>query len=107
MNHIVSLAIKKAKQSNCRYKVSALGFNRKGDLLGTAINMNRLPRKGCSIHAEIALIKKYGRKLKTIVICRTNKRGDIRPITPCKTCLAMLNRYDIDIKTIRDINDEL
>lgn len=103
MYDIIKLAIRKAKQSSCRHKVSAIGFSRKGDLIGTAINMNRIAKKGCSIHAEIALIRKFGRKLKTIVICRTNKSGDILPIRPCESCLSMANRYNINIKTVKDI----
>ena len=103
MNQITKLAIKKAQQSNCRYKISALGFNRKGDLIGTAINMNRLAKKGCSIHAEIALIKKHGRSIHTIIICRTNRAGTLLAIHPCNTCMYMAGRYGITIKTIKDI----
>jgi len=104
VNTITKLAIRKAQQSTCRYKISALGFNRKGDLIGTAINMHRLSKPGCSIHAEIALIKKHGRSLDTIVICRTNKSGSVLAIHPCKTCLMMANRYRIIIKTIKEIS---
>ena len=94
------LALKKASQSSCRFKVSAIGFNRKGDLIGTAVNQHRISKPGCSIHAEIALIKKMGRSLRTIIICRTNKTGGILPIHPCKTCTNIALRYNIDIKTI-------
>jgi len=95
--NITNLAIKKAKQSDCRYKVSAIGFNHKGDLIGTAVNQHRISKPGCSIHAEIALIKKCGRKLRTIIICRTNKSGDILPIHACRTCSMMAERYGIRI----------
>ncbi len=97
------LAIKKAKQSSCRFKVSAIGFNRKGDLIGTAVNQHRISKPGCSIHAEIALIKKIGRSLKTIIICKTNKTGGILPIHPCRTCASIALRYNIDIKTIGEV----
>jgi tRNA(Arg) A34 adenosine deaminase TadA len=99
------LALKKASQSSCRFKVSAIGFNRKGDLIGTAVNQHRISKPGCSIHAEIALIKKMGRNLSTIIICRTNKTGGILPIHPCKTCANIASRYGIVIKTIGEINE--
>lgn len=98
--YIYSLAIKKASQSSCRYKVAAIGFNHKGDLIGSAVNQHRLNKLGCSIHAEIALIKKYGRQLNTIVICRTNRRGAVLPIHPCSTCSKIASKYEIKIKTI-------
>ena len=101
-NRIIRLAIKKARQSSCRYKISALGFNRKGDFIGSAINAKRLPKHGCSLHAEIALIRKYGKRLSVIIICRTNKTGTSNlPIHPCPTCSSMANRYSITIKTVR------
>ena len=104
MKHIIDLAIKKAKQSDCRYKVSAIGFNKNGDIIGSSSNKHLINRKGCSLHAEVNLIKKHARSLRTIIICRTNNRGDILPIQPCRTCSNLANKYGIIIKTIKTIN---
>jgi cytidine deaminase len=99
----ISLAINKALQSSCNYKVSAIGLNIKGDIIGTAVNQHRINRYGGGLHAEINLIKKYGKKIKTIIICRVNKGGDILPIHPCDTCKKILDRMNIDIITIKNI----
>lgn len=101
MKHIIKLAIKKAKQSDCRYKVSAIGFNKKGDIIGTAFNKHFINRKGMSLHAEVNLIKKFTKSLKTIIICRSNETGTILPIHPCNACSKLANKYGIIIETIR------
>jgi cytidine deaminase len=97
---ITKIAIKKAQQSICRYMVSAIGFNNKGDIIATASNKNRIAKKGMSIHAEIELIRKHGRKIRTIIICRTNKSGDLLPIHPCHSCQRMAEAFNIKIRTI-------
>jgi tRNA(Arg) A34 adenosine deaminase TadA len=97
---IIRLAVAKASQSTCHYKVSAIGFNHKGDLIGSAINQHRLNKYGGSTHAEVNLIKKYGSKLTSMVICRTNKTGSILPIHPCPRCRGLAMIYGINIATI-------
>lgn len=103
MNTITSYAISKALQSTCVYKISAIGLNRKGDILGSAMNKRNVCRRGMGKHAEIELIKQYGRKIKTIIICRCNNRGEILPIHPCNTCAKIADRMGIKILTVSDI----
>jgi cytidine deaminase len=99
--NILVTAINKALKSTCNYKVSAIGLNRKGDIIGTAMNKHRYCRYGGGLHAEMELVRKYGRKVKTIVICRVNNNGDILPIDPCDVCKKMLGKLGIEIVTIR------
>lgn len=99
--NIKQIAIKKAQQSDCRYKVSAIGFNRKGDIIGTSCNKHRVNKPGQSIHAEIDLMVRHGRKLRSIVICRTNNSGDLLPIHPCSTCQKFADRYGVIIRSIK------
>lgn len=96
---ITELAIRKAQKSRCRYKVSAIGFNEKGELIGTAFNSPRLDSVGGGLHAEIALIKKR-RGVKTILIVRTNKSGGILKIEPCKNCKKVCEKLGITIRSI-------
>jgi cytidine deaminase len=100
MTDFTDIAIKKALQSTCRFRVSCLAFNDKGDLIGSFFNQHRICSKGQSIHAEIAAIWKLGRKIKTLVLCRVNKKGKLLPIHPCSSCAKMTERFGIDIKTI-------
>lgn len=97
---IEKLAKEKAKQSNCRYKISALGFDKKGNYLGASFNKRRFHIKGGGIHAEISLMRKYGSRIKSIVICRINKQGSLLNISPCKTCQEVADKLGIKIYTI-------
>lgn len=101
---ILSILTSKATQSRAEYCVSALGFSKKGDILGTSVNSSRFPRRGGGLHAEELLIRTYGRKLKTILICRTSKSGKrILPIHPCRKCRNLANKYGIKIISVSDV----
>lgn len=97
---LIDLAIKKALQSDCNYLISCIGLNNTGDVIGTSVNKHGENGKGRGRHGEIELIKKYGRKIRTIIICRVNHSGDILPIHPCKNCKKLLDRMGIKIVTI-------
>ena len=99
-NQILERAIKKAEQSICKYKVSAIGFDKKGRMIGTACNRPRFSKEGGSIHAEMALMAQYKENLKTILICRVNDGGDIKPIDPCDVCAAKAEELGIKIVSI-------
>jgi len=101
--NILQLAISKAKQSDCTYKISAIGFNKKGDLVGCAINKKKKCQHGMGLHAEIELIKKYKKRISTIIICRVNNSGDLLPIDPCETCAKICKRLNIKIITISSL----
>jgi cytidine deaminase len=103
MTFIQTKAIKKAQQSLCRYRISALGLNRKGEIIGSSINKTRFDHKGGGLHAESNLISKYGNQLKTIIICRVGLSGNILPIHPCVNCSSLADKFDIKIKTISEI----
>lgn len=96
---IYKRAINKAKQSICRYKISALGFDKKGNYIGSAFNQPRFSRYKGSIHAEMNLMSKYGKRLKTILICRVNRNGNIAPIKPCNMCKKKAKELGIKIET--------
>lgn len=100
--NIKDKAVKKSIQSNCNYKVSALGFSRKGDFIGAETNKHRFPGKGRGMHAEHLLICRYGKKIKTIVICRTGRSGNILPIDPCDKCKKLADSLNIKIISIKD-----
>jgi len=94
--------IKKALKSRCRYRVAALGVNKKGEVIGVTFNQPRFCGEGGSLHAEISLMQKYGRKISTIYICRVNRIGGILPIHPCKRCREKSEELGIKILSITD-----
>jgi cytidine deaminase len=99
---LLQLAIKKAQQTTCRYKIFCIAFNSNGDVLGITCNKRNIDKQGCSIHAEIMALKRFNRKIKSVIIGRTNNKGHLLPIDPCHTCKNILNRNGINIKTIKD-----
>ena len=97
---MVELIIKKAKQSICRFQVAAIGFDRRGKVLGVTNNRPRIVKKGGGIHAEMDLIHRY-RGLSKIVICRIGKGGNLLPIHPCPACLRVATKLGIQIESVK------
>ena len=95
---ILQIAAKKAAQSSARYRVSCMAFNKKGEYIGSAVNKPYYPNRG--IHAEEHLVQKYGRKIHSIILCRTNKHGKFLKIHPCKSCQKLLDKMGIKVFTI-------
>lgn len=93
--------VKKAQQSVCKYRVAAIGFDRKGNVVGLTSNRPRISRDGGSAHAEMRLINRYGRRLRTILIIRTNDKGALQPIVPCANCTKAAMMHGIKIRSIR------
>ena len=100
LDQIQMRAMKKANQSICRYKVSAVGFDKKGRMIGTACNRPRFSKEGGSIHAEMRLMSQYKENLKTIIICRINDGGELKPIDPCLACATKAKELGIKIVSI-------
>ena len=92
----------KAAQSPCRHRISAFGFSRKGEFVGSTVNRPRFPKHQGGLHAEALLIKRYGKILKTILICRVNKSGNLLPIDPCSNCKELADKYGIRIISISE-----
>lgn len=96
---------KKASQSKSKYRISAIGFDSRGEFVGQSFN--GLPKSGClgkgmGIHAEAKLMTRYGGILKTILISRIGHGGEWRPIKPCAKCQALANKLGIKLITIKE-----
>lgn len=99
--NIVEKATHKALQSPCKFKISALGFNRKGELVMSVTNSFRFPRKGGGIHAEARIMEQAKRKgIKTILICRVGLGGELLPIEPCEHCSKIAEKLNIRIVSL-------
>lgn len=100
----------KAMNSPCTYKVSAIAFDSKGDILGHATNLhsknwnvldkNEEGRPGTAQHAERRLMQMYKDRISTILICRVGNSGELRPIDPCPVCKSVAKKYGIKIVSI-------
>ena len=100
LEYTTGLAINKARQSHCRYKISAIGLDKSGNVIGSACNKKRFNYEGGGVHAEMALLRKYGKKIKSMVICRVNKEGNLLKINSCKTCQKTLDNLGIKVYSI-------
>lgn len=89
-------AIKKARKSSCTYRVVAMGFNRKGDLITIKTNRHNLDRPNGSFHAEEHIMK-FHKNVRLIAIARVGRRQNLLPIDPCEKCLSLANKRQIKI----------
>jgi len=99
MEYLVKIAKRKAKQSLCVHKVSAIALDKKGRVIASAYNRHRMMVKGGGIHAEQMLFGVHG--VTTIIICRVNKSGKLLPIEPCSKCAKIAKKLNIRIESIK------
>ena len=82
-------------------RISALGFNKKGECVAVSNNMPRFCRKGGGIHAERLIMQEARHKgIVRILICRIGKGGELRPIHPCEDCQKIADKLGIVIDTV-------
>lgn len=97
----------KSFNTNATFKVTAVAYSNKGDILGYATNNIRMDivpsHRGAGVHAERELVKKYGKKIKYIVLARFGGSGDLLPIDPCENCQKILDEFGIKVIKLRDI----
>lgn len=105
---VEQLLKEKAAHSPCTYRVSGVAFDAKGDVLGHATNSHAQwnvldygsGRAGTAKHAERILLARYRDLIKTIVICRIGRSGNILPIDPCPTCKKAAAKYGVKIVSL-------
>lgn len=85
----------KASQSSSNFKISAFGLNAKNEIV---IKTTNVPRFKKGIHAEELVFRVAAQKnIKTIIICRIGKTGNLLPIDPCPSCAATAKKLGIKI----------
>ena len=113
---IVSLLKEKASKSDCTYKVSAIAFDKKGNVLGHMTNKHSTwnvisktgkGRPGTARHSERLLMERYAGVVKTIMIARVGNSGELRPIDPCPACRKVAAKLGVKIISISAENDDL
>lgn len=97
--------LKKAMKSVCHFRVAALGVDKRGKILGITFSHPRFSRKGGSVHAEIAMMRRYGKRLGKIYICRVTKTKSMLPIHPCIVCQKTADSLGIKIVPIHEFED--
>lgn len=98
---IIEYAKKKAGQSICKYRISAIGLDKFGKVLGAAMNRPMLSKYHGGVHAEMSLLQRYKNNVKTIILCRVSASGNLLPIDPCERCAKVLDKMNIKVVSIR------
>ena len=107
---------KKAIAGRLKFRIAAIAFSRKGNVLGMEVNScisRRLSyeeySKRCMIkesckfsgkHAERALMEKYGKRIASILILRVGQGGDFRAIQLCDMCKKIADKLGIRIFSV-------
>jgi len=99
-SNIKERLIRKALKSWCEFKIAAIGLSARGNTLAIACNKPRFCRVGGGVHAEMAVMLSAPRNLKTILLVRVNKNGDLMPIKPCAACARKARERNIKIISI-------
>jgi hypothetical protein len=97
---IPRMANKLKEDRGLTYRICAVAFTKRNNVLGLAMNSFRdhlSTRKGAGSHAEAKLIKKYGKRIDRIYILRVGNACDPLPIHPCANCSKLAEKYGIRI----------
>lgn len=94
------------------YRICAIAFSKKNNLLGISMNSfndrgGQSSRKGAGRHAEAELIKKFGLRIDKIYILRVGNSIDPLPIHPCANCAKLAKKYKIKIIPLHEVIDNL
>lgn len=94
------------------YRIVAIAFSKRNNFLGLAMNGFRdfmSDGKGKGMHAEMKLMKKFGKCIDRIYILRVGNSLDALPIHPCINCSKVANKMGIKIiclhEEIENLND--
>jgi cytidine deaminase len=91
-------AITKAQKSHCKFKISVICLNKRGELIGVHTNTpGKFNKRGAGNHAEQNAISKHGGKITTMILFRVNPRGDLLPIEPCNKCKKLIGKYNVKL----------
>ena len=93
-----TLRKKAANTNHTKYRVVAVGFTKKNDLVAIMANKAAHRPKSFNTHAECRMMLRYGRKLHHIIIARFGATGNSLPINPCPQCQALAKSYGIEIR---------
>lgn len=107
--HIINRLTNKASNSPSKIKIAAVAFTKRNNILGIESNGFRelsTGKEDCFYgkgkHAEMALIKKFGKKISTIYLFRVGRSGNPLPIEPCSACAKAAKKLGIKIISLTE-----
>jgi cytidine deaminase len=111
INHLIlnRLKNKALQERSCHFKIAAIAFSKRGNFIGISMNNHRSffsHSKGSGLHAEMILMKKYGKTIDKIFLIRFGKDGDVLPIDPCENCAKAAKKLNIKIISLSEYINE-
>ena len=91
---------KAVKHKGCKFRVIAIGFTKRNNIVGVMSNQPAAVPYTFNTHAECRLMLRYGRKIRRIVIARFGNDGNQLPVDPCPQCAALAASYGITIESL-------
>lgn len=99
--HLEEMMKKKSFQSQCKSRVVGIALSKRKNIIDIVLNKpTRNLYENPFSHAEYHLIARWGKKIRTILIARFNKKGERLPIKACQRCQDFADRLGIIIKEI-------
>jgi hypothetical protein len=95
---LVCRMVRAGLRVNLRYRVVAVGFDYRGNIINLKTNTPRLQSQG--FHAEERLMFSSPRSLARIMILRIGPRGNLLPIDPCTRCMRLALKRGVTIEQI-------
>ena len=104
----IDKVIDAAKQSEAKFRHAALCLNSKGHIVSVGTNSRKThpqqaeyaKRTGreqkVKLHAEIAALVRARDDVETVVVCRLNKRSELRLSKPCPVCKLALEEAGVN-----------
>lgn len=109
-SHIPRMAKKLKIDRGVTYRIVAIAFTKKNNILGIEMNGFRnfmSNGKGKGLHAEMNLIKKFGKKIDKIYLLRVGNGMDALPIHPCENCAKIAAKMGIKIICLHEEFNDL
>ena len=100
ISQIPRMANKVRIDRGVKYRIVAIAFTKRNNFLGISMNGFRdfmSDGKGRGDHAEMRLIKQFGKKIDKIYILRVGNSLDPLPIHPCANCAKVAAKMGIRI----------
>lgn len=110
LNYVPRMQKKVSEGHGSKFKVVAMAFTKKGNLLGISTNGFReglSNRRGSGEHAEMKLIKKFGERIDRIYLIRFGRSLLPLPIHSCENCSKVCNKLGIRVISLHEEIDLL
>ena len=98
---LLKRAIRKGKKVPLKYRIVAVGFNKKGEFLSVATNRARFSKKSGGLHAEINMLLRHGKDLHSLFLLRVSRKGELLPIDSCACCKGVLAEHKVRVYKVR------